>query len=86
MIHQFTVILGVTPKNEDEMLNVADVLGNAGCLDASIGGHDEGIEMVFHRECKSLDTAIKSAISAIEGAGYQVKRVEMSRETISLEN
>lgn len=84
--HRFSVIIAKVPENDDEILDVADALGNAGCLDASIGGHDEGIEAVFSREAASLDAAIKSAVSAIERAGYPVKRVELAREIIRLES
>jgi hypothetical protein len=85
MNHQFSVIIDLTPDVDDEILDVADRLGSAGCLDASIGGHDDGIEAVFNREADSLDSAIKSAIAAIEKAGFKVHRVEMPRETITLE-
>ena len=85
MNHQFSVIIDHTPDGNDEILNIADTLGNAGCLDASIGGHHDGMEAVFNREADSLDAAIKSAITAIESAGFKVHRVELPRETISLE-
>jgi hypothetical protein len=79
------VIVDATAKSEQEMLDIADALGNAGCLDSSVGGHDEGVELSFNRDAPSLDTAIKSAVAEIEGAGYRVKRVEMARDAISLE-
>jgi hypothetical protein len=85
MNHQFSVIVDLAPDSNDEILNVADALGNAGCLDASLGGHDDGMEAMFNREADSLDAAIKSAITAIENAGFKVHRVELPRETISLE-
>jgi hypothetical protein len=85
MNHQFSAIVDTTAKSEQEMLEIADALGNAGCLDASVGGHDEGVELSFNRDAPSLDTAIKSAVAEIEGAGYRVKRVEMTRDAISLE-
>lgn len=86
MIHQFTVIVDQSPQSNDEMLDVADALGTAGCLDASVGGHHDGMEVLFNREASSLDVAIKSAIAAIENAGFKVARVEMPRETISLDS
>ncbi len=85
MNHQFSVIVDVAPKSDQEMLDIADALGKAGCLDSSVGGHDEGVELSFNRDAPSLDAAIKSAVAEIEGAGYQVKRVEMARDVISLE-
>jgi hypothetical protein len=85
MNHQFSVIIDLAADSNDEILNVADALGSAGCLDASLGGHDDGMEAIFNREADSLDAAIKSAITAIENAGFKVHRVELPRETISLE-
>jgi hypothetical protein len=85
MIHRFSVIVSNNPQSEQEMLDLADALGNVGCLDSSLGGHEEGAELSFHREADSLDAAIKSAIADIERAGCQVKRVELAREAISLD-
>jgi len=85
MIHRFSVIVSEVPQSEQEMLDLADALGSAGCLDASVSGHEEGVELTFSREAISLDVAIKSAVAEIERAGYQVKRVELARETISLD-
>ena len=85
MNHQFSVIVDVAPKSDQEMLDIADALGSAGCLDSSVGGHVEGVELSFNRDALSLDAAIKSAVTEIEGAGYQVKRVELARDAISLE-
>ena len=86
MNYQFSVIIDQTPSSNDEILDIADALGSAGCLDASIGGHNDGIEAMFNREADSLDAAMKSAIAAIEGAGFKVHRVELPREAISLES
>lgn len=85
MNYKFSVIVDVNPEDDDRFLDVADALGEAECLDASLGGHDEGIEAIFEREATSLDEAIRSAIVAIEGAGYRVIRVEMPRESIMAE-
>lgn len=82
--HQFSVVIDIQPKNPDQMLEIADALGNAKCLDASVGGHDQGVEAVFDREAGSLDVAIKSAVSAVESAGFRVIRVEMDCDAITL--
>lgn len=84
MNQQFTVIVDYSPKDNEEILGIAEALGDVDCLDGSVGGHQEGFEVCFNRDAASLDEAIKSAVSAIEEAGYQVKRVEMGRESISL--
>lgn len=84
MNHQFSVIVDLEPKDNDEILSVMDTFGQADCLDASISGHDEGIEAIFNREAASLDAAIKSAVTAIEAVGFRVKRIELARESIIL--
>jgi hypothetical protein len=68
----------------DEILNVTDALGDAGCLDALIRGHAEGMELLFQRTVDSLQAAIESAISDVERAGLQAARVEMERESIAV--
>ena len=68
--------------SHDEILDITDALGNAGCTDASIRGHADGIELLFERSADSLQSAISSAISDVERAGYRVSRVEMEREAI----
>jgi len=80
--YQFGVIIDISPQGEAEILDIADTLGNAGCLDASICGHSEGVEAIFDREALSLQDAIHSAVTAIEAAGYQIKRVELERQQI----
>ena len=66
------------------ILDATDALGDVGCTDASIRGHEEGMELLFDRAADSLQAAISSAISAIEGAGFHVSHVEMERECIPL--
>jgi len=66
----------------DETLDATDALGNAGCTDASIRGHADGMELLFERTADSLQTAISSAIADVERAGYRVSKVELEREAI----
>lgn len=80
--YQFSVIIRTTHIDHDEILNATDALGNAGCTDASIRGHTEGMELLFERTNVSLQAAISSAISDVERAGYRVSKVEMEREAI----
>lgn len=79
---QSSVIIDISLQKETAILDIADALGHAGCLDASICGHSEGIEAVFDRDATPLQEAIHSAVMAIEGVGFQVKRVELEREHI----
>lgn len=80
--YRFSVIVCTPQMTHDETLDATDALGNAGCTDASIRGHDDGIELLFERAADSLQAAISSAIADVEQAGYDVSKVEMEREAI----
>ena len=80
--YQFSVIIPMVPMTPEEILDATDALGNAGCTDASIRGHVNGIELLFERTAASLQAAISSAIADVERAGYQVSKVEMERDAI----
>ena len=70
--------------SHDEILDATDAIGDAGCTDASIRGHAEGMELLFERTAESLQTAIASAISDVERAGWRVSKVELERESIAV--
>ena len=80
--YQFSVIIPTPPMTHEDTLDATDALGNAGCRDASIRGHADGMELLFGRTAESLQAAISSAISDVERAGYRVSKVEMEREFI----
>jgi hypothetical protein len=80
--YQFSVIILTPPITQEGILDATDALGNAGCLDGSIRGHADGMEILFERSAESLQAAISSAISDVERAGYRVSKVEMDREFI----
>ncbi len=82
--YQFSVIVPTSPMTHDEILDATDELGSAGCTDASIRGHTDGMELLFERTAESLQAAISSAISDVERVGYRVSKVEMEREAISV--
>ena len=42
--YQFSVMRPTSPMTSEEILDAAAVLGNAGCPDASVRGHIDGIE------------------------------------------
>ena len=81
---QFSVIVATSPLTHEEILDATDALGNAGCTDASICGHADGMELLFERAADSLQAAISSAIGDVERAGFRVTKVEMTRESISV--
>jgi len=80
--YRFRVVIGHQSKSDDEILNLADKLAEAGCDDGHFGGHDEGCEVVFDRVAISRDEAMHSAVRQIESCGLTVKRVELDREAI----
>ncbi len=80
--YQFSVIIPTSPMTHEDILDATDALGNAGCTDASIRGHIDGMELLFERTAESLQDAISSAISDVERAGYRISKVEMERESI----
>lgn len=79
---RFSVIVSSPPMTPADILDATDALGDAGCLDASIRGHADGMELLFERAADSMQTAISSAVSDVERAGYQVSKVQMEREAI----
>ncbi len=79
---RFSVIIPVPGLTHDAILDATDALGEAGCTDASIRGHANGMELLFERAADSLQAAISSAVAAIEKAGYRVSKVELERESI----
>jgi len=80
---RFALIVAVPPMSQEAILDATDALGDAGCTDASIRGHVEGMEVLFARTARSLHAAISSAIADVETAGFPVLRLEMEREAIS---
>ena len=80
--YRFSVLIAMAPGIHEAILEATDALGNAGCTDASIRGHVDGMELLFERTADSLQVAIVSAISDIESAGYRVSRVELERDDV----
>jgi len=80
--YRFSLIVPTPAMTHDQILDATDSLGDAGCTDASIRGHANGMELVFQRAAESLQAAISSAISDVEGAGFRVSKVEMERESM----
>jgi hypothetical protein len=83
--YRFRLILSGPFSNEltnDELLDATDALGAAGCDDASIGVHADGLELEFDRSHHSLQEAIASAVRDAERAGFHVKSIAMDREAV----
>jgi hypothetical protein len=80
--YRFSVIVCSEQMTHDDILDATDALGGAGCTDASLRGHAQGMELLFERAAESLQAAITSAISDVERAGYRVSKVELERDAI----
>lgn len=78
----FDVIIAAGKMSHEQILDATDALGEAGCTDATLSGHAEGMELSFARSGRSLQAAIKSAVGDVESAGFRVIRVELEREVI----
>lgn len=81
---RFSIIVAGTPASDEDILDIADALAAAGCGDASVRGHIQGMELLFEREGTSLQDAIRSAIADVERTGQRVTKVELDREAISV--
>jgi hypothetical protein len=66
----------------DELLDATDALGAAGCDDASISVHPDGLELEFDRSRPSLQEAIASAVQDAERAGFRVESILLDRESV----
>ena len=83
--YRFRLILSGSFSDEvtnDELLDATDALGAAGCDDASISIHANGLELEFDRSHHSLQEAIVSAVRNAEHAGFCVESIEMDREAV----
>jgi len=69
---RFSVIVPAHAMTHEEMLDVTDALGDAGCTDASIRGHAAGMELLFERDADSLQSAITAAIADVRAGKPQL--------------
>lgn len=80
--YRFSLIVALDDVTHDAILDATDSLAEAGCTDASIRGHNEGMELLFERTADSLELALASAIRDVEKAGYRVAKLEMERNFV----
>jgi len=67
---------------DEELLDATDALGAAGCDDASISVHANGLALEFDRSRESLQEALASAVQDVEKAGFHIESIEMDREAV----
>jgi len=78
--YEFSLIL----KGQLELTEeIADELFEAGCDDGTPGICNGILSIDFHREGNSMEAAIRSAISDVKTAGYEVERAEIAAEAMS---
>jgi len=75
--HQFTIILTDDPNDDDESDKLYSLI-NDGTLSTIVGVP----QIRFHREASSLEDAIRSAMSDVKSAGFDISRVEIEPEMI----
>ena len=78
--YEFTLILDGTPELTDD---AADALFAAGCNDGTPGTCGGVFTIDFHREARSLEEAIRSAISAVQSACFGVACVEIQADALT---
>lgn len=78
MKYEFSLILTATDITDED----ADKLYEAGCDDGSIVSRADVTMVQFDRDAGTLDEALASAIGDVEGAGFQVARVEIERHEV----
>lgn len=76
--HEFTLILTADP-NEEEADNLSGVI-NDGTI-STVSGQPQ---IHFHRQADTLVDAIRSAISVVRSAGFEVERVQMQPEAVAI--
>jgi len=77
--YEFTLILKGPLELTEE---IADELFAAGCDDGTPGICDGVFSINFHREAKTFEEAIRSAIGNVRSAKVEVERVEFHPEAI----
>lgn len=78
MKYQISLILTAHDVTDEQ----ADRLFEAGCDDGSILSRNDTTMVQFDRDASTLDEALTSAIRDVEGAGFQVARVEIDRHEV----
>lgn len=77
----FTVFLSGVDVMTDE---IAEALVSAGCDDGSPFSRLGQAGVDFDRRADSLADAIRSAVSDVRKAGFQVDRVELGRDALQM--
>ena len=76
--HEFTLILTATPTEAkaDKFYGI--------CNDGTLAVRAGVAHISFHREAKSLEEALRSALTDVRAAGFKVARVEIEPDAVLL--
>jgi hypothetical protein len=73
----------ISDANPDELLEWSDRLFEAGCDDSTPGTFEGRAHADFHRDAKTLDEAIRSAVADAQKAGLTVARIELTKDDVA---
>ena len=71
--YRFSVIVPTPQMTHDQILDATEALGNAGCMDASIRGHVDGMELLFERAADSLSVTCDPQVYAASWVEWAVR-------------
>lgn len=77
--HEFTLVLATPERSEED----ANRLYEAGCTDGSISTSGGVTRVDFHRQAPTLKEAIRSAITNVQSAGFQVAHVRREPQSLA---
>ena len=77
------LIVATSPMSHDEILDVTDALGEAGCTDTSIRGTQKAWNRYSSERQIPCKRQFFRVLADVEAAGHRVVRVEMEREAIT---
>lgn len=75
--HEFTLVLTTDPSSEE---NIEKLYG--AFQDGTMATVSGVPQIHFHREARSLEIAIQSAVADVRAAGFDVARVEMQPDGV----
>ena len=71
--YEFSLVLTASEVSDQD----CDTLYEAGCDDGTVVTRNGVTHVAFDRKAESLEDAIRSAVSDVRAAGFEVARVEM---------
>ena len=82
MKFDFTVVLA-PPATSEESERIAEALYSGRCDDTSVHGSGPTIFVTFHREAKTFEQAVRSAVADLRAENLEVERIEIDRDDLA---